>query len=613
MTGLFFESTRAIAGIKADHDAFTGVEGKLTFVTDSKNLYVHDGITQGGIQIGPNITATGSTTARSLSDRFAEVYNILDWKLAVDADHTAAYNRIVAVVNGLPAADFPVAIYIPPGQQILFTAALTVITNIVVSTCLIGAARNASNLKLTGAAQIVFGDATNRTNNSTVESLNIAGQQTADAAILFANCNRPQGINVSGWGTNGHLFQFGEVGGKTCSAARLDDIHIPQEGGTIDGIAKFIVPAGETSGDNVFNHCYIQGRPAATDGAFHFEIDGQMDGLAIYDLFTQSHTNAIKFNLDGTGAGAGKITNWVTDGGQFDGGDVDINVVNAGNLGQGKINANFSSGGTLNINLDATSNMSDELSLNIIARDTTDSAVIIDNDSTGGLAGSVIGKIVANAGGNATTNTKDMVRLIGAFDVVDLDLVPLNAGSRQWKHAVQVSVDGPTFIKESTIRVHGNDFGTDTADVLTIANLAVHNDSRGTFTPVLTFTAVGDLSVVYVTQLGFWERVGNIIHYWLDIQTSTFTHTTASGQVRITGMPFTSSAISGFVQESGTVAFEGYTDASYPHLTASLTVNSSQLSITKSGSGQVINVVGAGDMPTAGTVRIRIAGYYRID
>lgn len=62
------------------------------------------------------------------------------------------------------------------------------------------------------------------------------------------------------------------------------------------------------------------------------------------------------------------------------------------------------------------------------------------------------------------------------------------------------------------------------------------------WTPVLTFATPGDLSVAYTTQLGRYTRIGNMVTLSGSLLTSTFTHTTASGNLQITGTPFASGA-----------------------------------------------------------------------
>jgi hypothetical protein len=71
-------------GTTAQHGSFTGAQGELTVDTDKNALVLHDGATAGGKVIdafsGSNeVTATGSTTGRSLEDRFGDVVNLLDY------------------------------------------------------------------------------------------------------------------------------------------------------------------------------------------------------------------------------------------------------------------------------------------------------------------------------------------------------------------------------------------------------------------------------------------------------------------------------------------------------------------------------------------------------
>lgn len=58
------------------------------------------------------------------------------------------------------------------------------------------------------------------------------------------------------------------------------------------------------------------------------------------------------------------------------------------------------------------------------------------------------------------------------------------------------------------------------------------------FTPTLTFATVGDLSVSYATQVGLYERIGNVVNYTI-LLTCTPTFTTAAGALRIAGLPLT--------------------------------------------------------------------------
>lgn len=63
---------------------------------------------------------------------------------------------------------------------------------------------------------------------------------------------------------------------------------------------------------------------------------------------------------------------------------------------------------------------------------------------------------------------------------------------------------------------------------------------EGTFTPVVTFLTPGDLSVVYSIQEGRYVKIGKRVFVDIRLATTTFTWTTASSAILITGLPFTS-------------------------------------------------------------------------
>ncbi len=64
---------------------------------------------------------------------------------------------------------------------------------------------------------------------------------------------------------------------------------------------------------------------------------------------------------------------------------------------------------------------------------------------------------------------------------------------------------------------------------------------EGTWTPVLTFATPGDLSVSYTTQEATYTKVGRTVYVQFSINTSAFTYTTASGLLRLSGLPYTPS------------------------------------------------------------------------
>lgn len=132
---------------------------------------------------------------------------------------------------------------------------------------------------------------------------------------------------------------------------------------------------------------------------------------------------------------------------------------------------------------------------------------------------------------------------------------------------------------------------------------------EGTWTPVLTFATPGDLAVTYVVQQGSYTKIGRVVFYTIDIQTSAFTWTTASGGALLTGLPFTSANVANQNARAGGL-WQGITKASFTDLVMSVAANESQIRLSMAGSGQVASLVNAADMPTAGTVRISAAGSY---
>ena len=120
---------------------------------------------------------------------------------------------------------------------------------------------------------------------------------------------------------------------------------------------------------------------------------------------------------------------------------------------------------------------------------------------------------------------------------------------------------------------------------------------EGTWTPVLTFSTPGDLSVVYSTQDGTYRKVGGLVVVQFAIATSTFTHTTASGSLQITGMPFNQI---GAVPGISSMYWQGITKANYTQVVARAT-GGTTADFVASGSGQTASLIGRSDVPTGGT------------
>ena len=95
-------------------------------------------------------------------------------------------------------------------------------------------------------------------------------------------------------------------------------------------------------------------------------------------------------------------------------------------------------------------------------------------------------------------------------------------------------------------------------------NNTLDDYEKGTWTPTLTFATAGDLNVVYSVRIGNYQKIGNWVRCMFVAAVSTWTHTTAAGNLHITGLPYTSktetnSAHVGALSASGVNFTAGYT------------------------------------------------------
>lgn len=136
----------------------------------------------------------------------------------------------------------------------------------------------------------------------------------------------------------------------------------------------------------------------------------------------------------------------------------------------------------------------------------------------------------------------------------------------------------------------------------------------GTFTPTLTCATPGNLSVTYggaSNQVGRYTRIGNVVFYQIFLGTTAFTHTTASGNLRIAGLPFT---VLNATQNAapGAMTVSGLTKAGYTNFVAIPNLNNTFLQVSASGSGVANAAVQITDLPTGGTPNFYISGFYFI-
>ena len=131
---------------------------------------------------------------------------------------------------------------------------------------------------------------------------------------------------------------------------------------------------------------------------------------------------------------------------------------------------------------------------------------------------------------------------------------------------------------------------------------------EGTWTPTLNFVTAGDLSVTYTAQSGRYTKVGNMVTFAVRVVLATFSHSTASGALRLTNLPFTPSASGPHVVQ--TVMLSRYTKAGYTQILGEVAPSDTNIYIAATGSGQTFASVVPADLPSGTNFEVRVSGHY---
>ena len=127
--------------------------------------------------------------------------------------------------------------------------------------------------------------------------------------------------------------------------------------------------------------------------------------------------------------------------------------------------------------------------------------------------------------------------------------------------------------------------------------------SAVSWTPTLTFSTPGNFAVTYSVQVGFAIKRGTQVDAYFEVTTSAFTHTTASGQLRMEGLPFIGSTAMAMV--AGSMEWTGITKPNYTQIAPRVPNGAGRITFRCSGSGQGGSDLNAADMPTGGTVTLK--------
>lgn len=125
------------------------------------------------------------------------------------------------------------------------------------------------------------------------------------------------------------------------------------------------------------------------------------------------------------------------------------------------------------------------------------------------------------------------------------------------------------------------------------------------FSPSLQFVTNGDLGVNYSSRGGYVMSNGQKATIFFEIVTTTFTHTTASGALRITGIPFPAQGSGGGNMFVGSIQYSGINKTGYTQIAPRVEPGQQYMVLTASAPGQPAAVITASDIPSGSSVVIR--------
>lgn len=232
-----------------------------------------------------------------------------------------------------------------------------------------------------------------------------------------------------------------------------------------------------------------------------------------------------------------------------------------------------------------------------------------------------------NANGVKTATTYSGI-LIGAnttkFEIIGCDLGadPSNAGTQQYGLNMGAGCDN--FCIDDCIALgngtggYNMSSGRDVATKIFGQNIGTVTgftaDAEGSWTPVVAFATPGDTNAfTYTHQAGRYQIKDGWCTLECSIQTGAVTHTTASGNVQVTGL----SGIASHVSVAGLLAeaaseWAKFTKAGYTQVMARFNGATSTIDFICSGSGQNAANLTAADHTTGDSITLRFTFRFKV-
>ncbi len=123
------------------------------------------------------------------------------------------------------------------------------------------------------------------------------------------------------------------------------------------------------------------------------------------------------------------------------------------------------------------------------------------------------------------------------------------------------------------------------------------------------FQTPGNLVVVYSVRVGFYTKIGRKVTIHVHVRSSTFTHTTASGSMEITGLPFTSASLVSF-QTAGPLIHQILNKVGFTQINLNMFANIAFTRFTASRIGSGFSAVQAAQVTSGNAMILEAALTY---
>jgi hypothetical protein len=215
----------------------------------------------------------------------------------------------------------------------------------------------------------------------------------------------------------------------------------------------------------------------------------------------------------------------------------------------------------------------------------------------------VVGSSNANAAVNFSAGDKEVTNDIPAAKQVTTDTVQTLSNKTFFAPALGTPASG-VLTNCTGLPVSTGISGLGTG----MTTLLADTYEEGTWTFAMTFATPGNLSVSYGSSTGYYLKIGNLV-YLYGTFTFTPTHTTASGAIQITGMPFSNTDTNAGTVLGGQVAAMNYPASRvFPVVRFTSATN---IGIVAFASGLAASAIGAAQMATGVQQQIIITMLHR--